>query len=156
MNGTDYGYDISFVNSNFHVNGTNIVYGSHPYNEKGTPNWTGPGGSFANNFAGVIHTYPLIFTEFGVNQSSYFPTGYEAVYDRILAYADSYEINYSGFAWWVEANRQQANVFPCLIADWNGATLNGGVQIKEDMDTRPGTPIDSLEGSQRFNLRPEY
>ena len=142
VNGLDYGYDLSFVNANFKLTGTNIIYGSHPYNEKGSPGWTGPGGSFANNFAYVLGKFPLIFTEFGVNQDSYFPTGYQAVYDRILAYADANGIHYSGFAWWVESNPYNADVFPCIISDWNGTPLNGGVQIHTDLQQHPGSPIE--------------
>lgn len=142
VNGLDYGYDLNFVNDSFKVNGFNIVYGSHPYNGKGTVDWAGLGGSFDNNFKGVLDKYPLIFTEFGVNdQPQYFPTGYIALYDWILGYANQHLINYTGFAWWVEADLSKANVFPCLIKDWMGTPLNGGVQIKQDIQHHPGTSI---------------
>ncbi len=139
VNGLDYGYDLSFVNDNFKLNGVNIVYGSHPYNEKGAPGYQGPGKDFANNFSGVLGKFPLIFTEFGVNQSNYFPTGYQDVYTRILAYANANQINYTAFAWWVEAQPANADVFPCVISDWSGTPLNGGVMIHQDMLAQPGS-----------------
>lgn len=139
VNGLDWGYDLSFVNDSFKLNGINIIYGSHPYNEKGKEGYTGPGGSFSNNFKGVLGKYPLIFTEFGVNQGQYFPNGYQDVYDRIIAYADENLVNYSGFAWWVDTDPGKANTFPDLISDWNGTPLNGGVQVHEDLQNHPGT-----------------
>lgn len=142
VNGLDWGYDLSFVSDSFKVDGSNIIYGSHPYNEKGSEGYTGPGGSFSNNFKGVIGKYPLIFTEFGVNDSRYFPNGYEAVYDRILTFADLNQVNYSGFAWWVDSNPAKVSVFPDLIKDWSGTPFNGGVQVHEDLQTHPGTKIN--------------
>ncbi len=59
-NGLQWGYDLSFVNSNFEIMGENIVYGSHPYNRVRS--------EFPQNFTGVINRKPIIFTEFGVNQ----------------------------------------------------------------------------------------
>ena len=143
INGLDYGYNLSFVNKDFRVQGGNIVYGSHPYNEKGADDWTGPGGSFANNFKGIINDYPLIFTELGVNQSSYFPNGYKEVYNRILSYAEDHGISYTGFAWWVDGNSDKWNTFPDLIKDWSGTPLNGGVLVQQDIQQNPGTPLNS-------------
>lgn len=141
VNGLDYGYDLSFVNDNFRVAGTNIVYGSHPYNAKGSANYGGQGGSFDNNFKGIMGKYPLIFTEFGVNQSSYFPTGYQTVYNTDISYADQHGISYTGFAWWVDS--ANPDTFPDIIADWNGTPLNGGVMIHDDVVANPGTALDS-------------
>lgn len=135
INGTDYGYDISFVNDAFGVKGYNIVYGSHPYNEKGA------NGGFDKNFKGVLGKYPLIFTEFGVNQSEYFPDGYKKVYDRILAYINANKVSYTAFAWWVDS--MNPNTFPDLIKDWSGTPLNGGTNVHNDMQGHPAIPIDS-------------
>lgn len=140
VNGLDYGYDLSFVSDSFKVNGTNIVYGSHPYNEKGSSSYTGQGGSFANDFKGVLGKYPLIFTEFGVNQSSYFPSGYQTVYNTDISYADQNGISYTGFAWWVDTSNP--NTFPDIIADWNGTPLNGGIMIHDDVVAHPGTSLN--------------
>lgn len=141
VNGLNWGYDLSFVNESFKVTGNNIVYGSHPYNDKGSEGYTGQGGSFANSYKGVLGIYPLIFTEFGVNTSQYFPTGYEAVYDRILTYADQNLVNYTGFAWWVDSDPKKVDIFPDLIEDWSGTPFNGGVQVHEDLQNHPGTKL---------------
>lgn len=143
VNGLDWGYDLSFVNDSFKLDGQNIIYGSHPYNDKGSKGYTGPGGSFDNNFKGVLGKYPLIFTEFGVNSGSYFPSGYVEVYQRILAYANQNKVNYTVFAWWVESDPNKANIFPDIIQDWSGTPLNGGVLVKQDMQSNPGSPIDT-------------
>jgi hypothetical protein len=139
VNGLDYAYDLSFVNDNFKVNGTNIVYGSHPYDEKGMVNINGVK-VFQPNYAGILGKYPLIFTEFGVNQSNYFPNGYQAIYNNIINYADQNHINYTGFAWWVN-NPGDPNTFPDLIKDWNGTPLNGGVMVHDDMQASPGSNL---------------
>jgi hypothetical protein len=135
INGLDWGYDLSFVDERgFLVKGTNIVYGSHPYNEKMK--------NFTQNFQGVLHKYPLILTEFGVNQECYFPEGYESVYKQILGFCDQYEVSYTAWAWWVEdGDAKKANVFPTIVKDWSGTPLNGGVFIQQDMQRLPGTEI---------------
>jgi len=135
VNGLDWGYDLSFISEidGFLVQGTNIVYGSHPYNEKMK--------NFQENFQGVLHKYPLIMTEFGVNQDSYFPSkGYESVYKQILGFCDQYDVSYTAWAWWVEDGKK-ANAFPCIVKDWSGTPLNGGIFIQQDMQRLPGTEI---------------
>jgi hypothetical protein len=133
VNGVDWGYDLSFVNSQFHVEGYNIVYGSHPYNEKGqTPQGFNP------SFEGVVGTYPLIFTEFGVNEKKYFPTDYLRIYKNILRYVNDHQVSYTGFAWWVD--KDQPN-FPALISDWSGTPINGGINIKDDMAVHAPTSL---------------
>ena len=131
INGLSWGYDLSFVNDQFKIDGYNIVYGSHPYNRT----------SLDQNFIGVLGHYPLIFTEFGVNKDSYFPNGYQAVYKAILDYANQYQVSYTAFAWWVDKNSNKINTFPDLIKDWSGTPLNGGTLIQDDMQSFPGTPI---------------
>lgn len=137
--GLDYGYDVSFVNQNFKINGTNIVYCSHPYNAKGQPGYTGEGGTFQQNYQGIIGNFPLIFTEFGCNSASYYPTGYNQIYANILAYANANKVHYTGFAWWVQSGDPQ---FPCLIQDWDGTALYGGVNVHDDIVQNPGTVLD--------------
>ncbi len=139
VGGLDYAYQLDFVNDNFKVNGTNIVYNSHPYNDKGAEGYTGPGGSFVNNFAGIKGKFPIIFTEFGDNQSGDYSNGaYEAVYQRILTYIDGNDIHYSAFGWWIQANEPQ---FPTLIqGEWSSPQpINGGTMVHSDLQANPGT-----------------
>ncbi|EKD45549.1 MAG: Endo-beta-1,4-glucanase [uncultured bacterium] len=131
INGLSWGYDLSFVNDHFKINGYNIVYGSHPYNRI----------SFDQNFQEVLGKYPLVFTEFGVNEGSYFPNGYQTVYKAIIDYANQNQISYTGFAWWADTDSTKVNTFPDLIKDWSGTPLNGGRLIHDDMQASPGTSI---------------
>lgn len=140
VGGLDYAYDLSFVNQSFHVNGTNIVYCSHPYNAKGQPGYQGEGGPFQQNYQGILGNFPLIFTEFGCNGSSYYPSGYNQIYSNILAFANANKIHYTAFAWWVQSGDPQ---FPCLIQDWEGTALYGGVNVHDDIVQNPGTVIDN-------------
>jgi hypothetical protein len=142
VNGLDWGYDLSFVSDSFKLTGDNIVYGSHPYDEKGSLSYTGPGGPFANNFKGIIGKFPLIFTEFGVNSAPYFPNGYQTVYARTLDYVNQNQVNYSAFAWWVDPNSAKSDTFPDIIKDWSGTPLNGGFQIKQDIEDHPPTKLN--------------
>ena len=135
VNGLDYGYDLSFVNDSFKINGTNIIYGSHPYNDKGSV-----AGSLDKNFAGIIDKYPLIFTEFGVNQQDYFPVRYKDVYKRNIDYLNKHDGSYTAFAWWVEAKNP---AFPAIIKNWSGEPLNGGYIIHSDLQDNPIKPIDN-------------
>ncbi|MFA6916139.1 MAG: cellulase family glycosylhydrolase [Parachlamydiales bacterium] len=152
VGGLDYAYDLSFVNPNFCVNGTNIVYCSHPYNSKGQPGYTGEGGTFQQNYQGVLGNYPLIFTEFGCNSGSYYPNGYNQIYSNILAFANANNVHYSAFAWWVQSGDPQ---FPCLIQDWTGTALYGGVNIQSDLVQNPGTLIGTPNALQSFKALPE-
>lgn len=126
-NGLDYGYDVSFINDNFGIIGNNIIYGSHPYNDKGADNYQGPGGSLANNLKGIVNEYPFIFTEFGINTQAGL-NNYQEIYQRNLNFLNNNKGNYNAFAWWAGDP-----LFPSLIQDWQGTPLNGGVLIKPDM-----------------------
>ncbi|WOO39967.1 glycoside hydrolase family 5 protein [Rubellicoccus peritrichatus] len=146
VNGLDYGYDISFVGPDgITVTGDNIIYGSHPYNDKGAPGWTGRGGDFANNFAGVLGNYPLIFTEFGDNRPDSYPPiseNYSPVYTRILDEIEKNAIHYSGWAWWIEPSNP---AFPVLVeGDWsNPAAAYGGIQVQKNLQDHGPTVIST-------------
>ena len=132
--GMDYGYRLDFVTPNFEVKGSNIIYCSHPYDNKGykTPN-------FSDNFKGIQGRYPIIFTEFGDNQQSDFPPAsdaYKALYTKYLEYINANGIHYCGFEWFVDHTWA-----PSLISDWNGTPQSAGILIKADLKTNPPTPI---------------
>ncbi len=140
INGTNYGYDLSFVGLDvgIRINGIDIIYGSHPYNNKGAPDYTGAGGSFDNCFKGILGNFPLIFTEFGANQSSEYPNGWQVIDSRIIKYANKNNVHYTGFAWWVDANNP---AFPTLISAWDGTPINGGILVYFDLQLNPGTAL---------------
>jgi len=136
IGGLDYAYDLSFVNTSFKVNGTNIVYCSHPYNDRGQSGYTGQGGTFQQNYAGILGNFPLIFTEFGADSASYYPSGYQQIYSSILSFINANNVNYTGFAWWVQDGDPE---FPTLIQDWNGTALYGGINVHDDLLQNPPT-----------------
>jgi hypothetical protein len=141
INGLDWAYDLSFVNDKFHVQGENLIYGSHPYNEKLYKDKNHHQSTLLdeNNFKGVLGIYPLIFTEFGVNDNAYFNAGdYQKIYQDILKFCNDHHVHYTAWAWWNEPGNP---AFPCLIGDWSGTPINGGVFIKEDMIYHPGTNL---------------
>jgi len=141
IGGLDYAYDLSFVSPTYKVNGVNIVYCSHPYNTKGQAGYTGEGGTFQQNYQGIIGNFPLIFTEFGSNEASYYPDGYASIYTNILNYVNANHVHYTGFAWWVESGQPQ---FPCLIQDWTGTALYGGINVHNDLLQNPGTLVEGI------------
>ena len=127
VGGLDYAYELDFVSSTFCVQGTGLVYCSHPYAPRAIPTYSGPGGPFANNFAGVHGTFPVIFTEFGGNtESTYQDTDY---YTAVLACVNANGFHYTAFAWWVDPNP----AFPTLIGGWSGTPINGGVIVHDDL-----------------------
>lgn len=142
INGLEYGYDLSFVNDDFKVAGTNIVYGSHPYKRTMT--------ELNSNFPGVLDKYPLIFTEFGDNDDNHYPSStnpntdtYASYYADVLSFANLHGVNYTGFAWWAGNPG-----FPSLISNFTtGDAINGGKQIQLDMTTAAtaGTALDFSE-----------
>jgi hypothetical protein len=134
VGGLDWAYDLSFVNSDFGVKGTGIVYCSHPYYRKG--NDSGDKFSPASNFAGVLGKFPVILTEFGGNlESTYQKLDY---YTQVISYVNTNGFHYTGWAWWVKPDQPW---FPCLIGDWSGGAINGGTIVKEDLRTHPGKGI---------------
>lgn len=137
--GTDWGYDLSFVNKDFGVKGENIIYCSHPYDDKGKPGYQGPGGDFDNCLKGVINDHPIIFTEFGDNQPTDYQNGnYKSAYQNTLDYVNKHNIHYTAFAWFVDAPEPY---FPTLISDWDGTPINGGVLVHDDLQQKPGTKL---------------
>jgi hypothetical protein len=142
VGGLDWAYDLSFVNSNFCVKGTNVLYCSHPYNPKGE---SGNSPRFDKNFAGVVGKFPVIFTEFGGNaQNTYKDLDY---YKSVISYVNTNGFHYTGWAWWVQPDQPW---FPCLIGDWgapglNGpapTAINGGVIVQVDLQKSPGSEFD--------------
>lgn len=137
IGGLDWAYRLDFVNASFEVDGENIVYCSHPYDEKGSSSYSVP---FEKNFAGIKGRYPIIFTEFGDNKEGDFPPNsenYQTVYKRIYDYIGQNGIHYTGFEWFVD--RPSA---PSLIKNWQGEPQYAGTFVKDDLQNSPPTPIN--------------
>ena len=128
--GTRFGYDLSFVNSGFRVQGVDIVYCAHPWQPRGTAE-----DPLDRNFAGLRGEFPVIFTEFGWNGWGKYNADF---YKYLISYMNEHGFHYTGWGWWVEANNP---AFPCLIDDWTGTPINGGKIIHDDIQRNPGTPM---------------
>jgi hypothetical protein len=132
--GTRWGYDLSFVNSGFRVQGDNIVYCAHPWYPRGDKQKD----PLEKNFKGLIGEYPIIFTEFGRNAygGPYDPEWYK----YLISYMNEHGFHYTGWGWWVEPSK--AEDWPCLIGDWtNWTPIYGGQFIHDDLQSNPGTKL---------------
>lgn len=161
-NGLDYGYYLGFLGvSNLSCNSsncfikesngalaTNVIYGSHPYDTKGSAGYTYNGlpADFNTNFAGVKNVAPVIFTEFGDNKAADYNDGtWETVYNNDLSEINNENFSYSGFAWWID---DQQPSFPALITgSWDNPVPNNyaGSLIFVDMLNNPGTVFSSIK-----------
>jgi endoglucanase len=110
IGGLQFAYDLSGVPSN-RVNGHNIVWVTHPYNQpnKQPANWD-------TGFGFLTATDPVMATEFGDVTGC--GTSY---YASFLSYADAHKTSWSGWAWYVSGCS-----FPSIIADWSGTPTAAG------------------------------
>ena len=106
LSGNDWGYDLSGIPT-YHVKGTNILYGTHPFNYLGkqAPNWP-------NNFGNVAHSYPVIATEFGSYDCK---TTYNT---EAIHYFNQLHISWLAWEWGSGACDGSSG--PYLISDWSG------------------------------------
>jgi len=152
VNGLDFGYDLSFVNDTFCVKGQNIIYGTHPYNEKGLPGYSGQGGDITHCLAGIYGKYPVIATEFGDNiADDYQSDAWKANYNYYVGAGNTFDqlgIHYTGFAWWIQPGQPQ---FPVLIdGDWsNPKPAWGGEFVFANMQRSPGTNFFNLPAPEQ-------
>ena len=119
VGGLDWAYKLDFVSKQFCVQGGRRRSIARTRTLPGALLPNGP--SFAANFAGVLGTFPVIFTEFGGNNATtYRDLDY---YKAVISYVNANKFHYTAFAWWVEAAKPE---FPTLIGDWGGTPINGG------------------------------
>jgi len=107
--GLNWAFDLSGVGAGYAVQGTNIAYGSHPYDYAGKQvnDWNAAFGFLASS-------YPVILTEFG----QYCNTG--SYISDLLSYAETNGIHWTAWAWYVSGC-----AFPSIIQDWNGTPVPG-------------------------------
>jgi len=112
--GLQFAYDLSAV-AQAPVQGHNVVYATHPYNQpnKQPSNWDA-------GFGNLTSLYPVIATEFG-------DTGSCAAdyYSALIAYADAHGMSWTGWAWYPSGCS-----FPSLVSDWNGTPTAAGQVVK--------------------------
>jgi len=110
IGGIDWAYDLSGVPGHL-VNGHNIVYVTHPYNQGGKqPN------DWDSGFGFLTASYPVMATEFGDTTGC--GTSY---YSTLIPYMDSHHMSWSGWAWYVSGCG-----FPSVINDWSGTPSASG------------------------------
>ncbi len=115
IGGLDFAYDLSGVPA-YRIQGHNIVWATHPYNQTGKQpsNWD-------TGFGFLTATDPVMATEFGDTSASC-GTDY---YSAFVSYADAHQVSWSGWAWYVSSC-----TFPSIISDWSGSP-NAAGQIEK-------------------------
>jgi endoglucanase len=108
--GLQFAYDLSAV-AQAPVQGHNVVYATHPYNQpnKQPANWDA-------GFGNLTALYPVMATEFGDTGSCV-----ADYYSALIAYADAHGMSWSGWAWYPSGCS-----FPSLVSDWNGTPTAAG------------------------------
>jgi endoglucanase len=112
--GMDWGFDLSQL-SNYPINGSNIVYDTHPYPyvEKQPSSWNAAFGTISKQYA-------VISTESGEYDCG---TGYMS---KLLSYFDAYQIGWIAWAWVVQGSPCG---YPQLIQDYHGTPVPGMGQL---------------------------
>ena len=116
IGGLDFAFDLSVVAAN-PVQGHNIAYATHPYNnapERQMATWNGSWGY-------LTQTAPVVVTEFGDGTGTCSPAWDKA----LIAYADSHNASWTSWAWFVGDCK-----FPALLTDWDGGLTNEGTVVK--------------------------
>lgn len=113
VGGVDWAFDLSGVTQN-RINGTNIVYVTHPYDYANKAP-----GTWEVKFGFLAATDPIFITEFGSFDCS---TNYTSI---LLKYAKDHGMSWTGWAWYPGGCN-----FPALINNWNGDPSAPGQLVK--------------------------
>lgn len=114
IGGLNWAFDLSGVPAN-RIQGTNIVYDTHPYDFSGKNTQA----DWDKGFGFLTTTDPVVVTEFGdMNCSATF-------YSNLISYAESKKAGWIGWAWYPGGCS-----FPSLISDWSGAPNVPGQTVK--------------------------
>ena len=111
VGGLDWGYDLSQLPT-YHLQGSNIVYDTHPYDYYGKQpiNWDA-------SFGNISSSYPVFAAEFGEYDCG---TNYTS---QLINYFDAHNISWVGWAW-VVANADPC-AYPQVIRTYNGTPIPG-------------------------------
>ena len=111
VGGMEWGYDLSQLNT-YKLNGTNVVYDTHPYypyNDKLPNTWDAA-------FGIPSRTFPVVSAESGEYDCD---STYES---QLLSYFDAHQIGWVSFSWSLRGNTCS---YPLLITDYNGTPSAG-------------------------------
>jgi aryl-phospho-beta-D-glucosidase BglC (GH1 family) len=114
IGGLQFAYDLSGV-ATHRVQGYNIVWATHPYNQTGKQP-----SNFDQGFGTLAATDPVMATEFGDTTSC--GTDYDSA---VIAYADAHHVSWSSWAWYASGCS-----FPSIITDWQGTPTAAGQIVK--------------------------
>jgi aryl-phospho-beta-D-glucosidase BglC (GH1 family) len=120
VGGLQFAFDLSGV-AQSPVQGHNIVYATHPYNQpnKQQVNWDAA-------FGNLAASAPVMATEFGDATGSC-----DATYSSsLITYAEAHAVSWSGWAWYPADCK-----FPSLVADWNGTPTASGQVVQNALKT---------------------
>ena len=115
IGGLGWSFDLSGVTSHA-VNGTNILYATHPYQTDSQGMWTA-------SFGSLSAKYPIIATEFGDRSASCTPSyasNFMAYANKKAANGDnpSNELSWTAWAFYAPSSPAQQCTFPTLLMDW--------------------------------------
>ena len=116
--GLTWGYDLSGIAQGFALQGTNLVYDTHPFNysNKQPSDWPWAFGNSAQR-------YPVMAGEFGSYDCG---TQYIA---QAISYFNAHHMSWLAWAWWPGSCSG-----PSLLADWLGApSVPYGSYVKQQM-----------------------
>jgi hypothetical protein len=129
IGGLNWAYDLTGVPTHA-VQGTNIVYNTHPYANHGT--------NFSQYFGSLTATYPVIATEFG-DTSSGQPSTCSGTFDtNVLNYMDGvsggipHKMSWTAWAFYVSSC-----TFPSLLADSNYDPNTPGMAVQSALMAGP-------------------
>lgn len=122
--GLQYAYDLSQVKDN-RINGYNILYATHPYNNNADSKPTG----FDTYWGYLTATDPVIVTEFGdiggCSAGGDYTPAFNTYESAVISYADAHHANWTAWAWFPGGCS-----FPSVIADWTGTPTPPGMVVQ--------------------------
>jgi aryl-phospho-beta-D-glucosidase BglC (GH1 family) len=115
VGGINWAYDLSGVTSGYALNGSNIIYNTHPYDHNDGSKMPS---DWPRAFGNLAKQKPVMATEFG-------QYCYDTDYDQeFIQFAASYNMSWTSWAWFVSGCE-----FPSIISDWNGTPLGDVGQL---------------------------
>ncbi len=112
--GLDWGYDLSGVLRGYRIKGSNLIYETHPYQEK--KNWE-------KSFGETSWKYPVYMGEWGFGKRNTNGLGYA---ESLMKYAQKHKLHWT--AW-----DMHTNAGPTLIKNWDYEPTVFGQFVKEQL-----------------------
>jgi len=117
VSGLDWGYDLSGVLQGYEINGSNLIYETHPYPSK--RNWD-------KKFGNVSGKYPVYMGEWGFGGQGFGGTNGPAYANKLMQYAQKHELHWT--AWDLHPFAG-----PTLIKNWQYEPTVFGELVKKQL-----------------------